>query len=71
MVSYLEHNEIDPHNFDRMSENYRVYATAFSSQGTFRRAQGKDEMDKTQRKVKYKRVKQILHKGDPESQKPW
>ena len=64
VVSYLEHNEIDPHNFDRMSENYRVYATAFSSQGTFRKAQGKNEMDKTPKKEKYKRVKQILHKGD-------
>ena len=39
IVSYLEHNEIDPSNFDRMSENYRVYATSFASQGTFRRAQ--------------------------------
>ena len=64
VVSYLEHNEIDPHNFDRMSENYRVYATSFSSQGTFRRSQGKDEVDKKPRKAQHKRVKQIMHTGE-------
>ena len=47
-----------------MSENYRVYATSFSSQRTFCRAQGKDEVDKKPRKVQHKRVKQIMHAGE-------
>ena len=55
-----------------MSESYRVYATSFASQGTFRRAQetkyfhakGTPEGSEKQRKIKNKKIKQVKSAED-------